>query len=225
MASTISEKIGYLSETRLFQDFSAEEMQEMEQRTTMRTCPPGRVFYQAGESGEMLYILKEGTVHLYRLAPDGRKLIVATLGKGTVFGEMALIGQGMHNTFAEAATDARICIMSRREVEHLLLTKPQMALQLLTIIGERLRQIEHHLEQIAFASVPSRLASRLLELSGDGDSIEGYTHQALAEMIGTYRETVTAALNEFKALGLVAVGRKHIEILDRAGLAELATDV
>ncbi|HBY98338.1 MAG TPA: cyclic nucleotide-binding protein [Chloroflexi bacterium] len=214
--------MGYLSESKLFQDFTPEEMREMEQRTTMRTCPPGRVFYRAGDPGETLYILKEGIVHLYRLAPDGRKLIVATLGKGTIFGEMALIGQGMHNTFAEAATDARICIMSRTEVEYLLLNKPQMALRMLAIIGERLRQTEEQLEQIAFGSVSSRLANRLLELGGHSRTVEGYTHQELAEMIGTYRETVTATLNDFKAQGLIAIGRKHIEILDRPALEALA---
>lgn len=224
MTNTISEKIGYLSETDLFRDFSPTEMQEMEQRTTMRLCPPGLVFYRAGEPGETLYILKEGSVHLYRLAPDGRKLIVATLGKGTVFGEMALVGQRMHDTFAEAATDTRICIMSRREVEALLLNKPQMALRLLTILGERLRQAEEQLEQLAFASISTRLANRLLELTRGGNTVEGYTHQELAEMVGTYRETVTAALNEFKAQGLVSIGRKHIEILDREGLEAVAAN-
>lgn len=222
MAQAVRGKLAYLSETELFQDFSHHEMLEMERRTTMRTCEPGRVFYQPGQAAETLYILKEGTVHLYRLTPDGRKLIVATLGKGTVFGEMALTGQRMHNTFAEAATSARVCVMSRADVEQLLLTKPQMALRLIQIVGNRLHQTELQLEQIAFTSIPRRVARKLLELSYGRHTVEGYSHQELADMIGTYRETVTATLNDFKARGLVRIGRKRIEILERTRLEEFA---
>ncbi|HBY92827.1 MAG TPA: cyclic nucleotide-binding protein [Chloroflexi bacterium] len=217
--------MAYLSENDLFQDFSRQEMLQMERRTTMRTCEPGRIFYQAGETAETLYILKEGTVHLYRLTPDGRKLIVATLEKGAVFGELALVGQRMHSTFAEAATNARICIMGRTEVKQLLLAKPQMALRLLKIVGERLHQTERQLEQMAFNSISRRLARKLLELSYGRHTVEGYSHQELADMIGTYRETVTATLNDFKAQRMIAVGRKHIDILDRDRLEMLVSEL
>lgn len=223
MARTSTDKIAYLSESELFQDFSRQEMLEMERRTTMRTCEPGRVFYQPGQSAETLYILKEGTVHLYRITPDGRKLIVATLGKGTVFGEMALTGQRMYSTFAEAATSARVCVMSQTDVAHLLLAKPQMALRLIQIVGERLSQAERQLEQIAFNSIPRRMARKLLELSYGRHSVEGYSHQEFADMLGTYRETVTATLNDFKGQRLIRIGRKHVEILDRDRLERVAS--
>lgn len=222
--STQDEKLYYLTKHEFFQDFNRLEMWNVERQTTMFTCEPGRVFYQSGEMGEVLFILKEGTVHLYRLTPEGRKLIVATLSDGAVFGEMSLIGQGMHDTFAEAVSPARICVMSRVDVEMLLRKKPAMALRLLGVMGERLQAAERQLEQMAFGSVPSRLASQLLQLSGGRDEVEGFTHQELAEMVGTYRETATQALNTFKSQGLIEIGRKKIRILDRAGLQQHAED-
>lgn len=222
MGQRSKEKLRYLSELEFFRDFSRQEMREMEQKTAMFSYLPGRHFYSAGDMAEVLFILKEGSVHLYRLAPDGRKLIVATLHKGAVFGEMSLVGQRMHNTFAEAATPARICVMSRVDVEAMLVRKPQMALRLMDMMGERLAEAERQLERMAFGSVPSRLAGQLLELGAQGDQVTGYTHQALAEMVGSYRETVTTVLNDFRAQGLVTLGRKAIRILDRSRLAEVA---
>lgn len=218
-----TEKLRYLTEHEFFQDFNRLEMWNIQRKTTMFTCEPGRLFYSAGDSGEVLFILKEGTVHLYRLTPEGRKLIVATLHKGAVFGEMSLLGQRLHNTFAEAASPARVCVMSRVDVEALLRQKPQMALRLMQSMGERLQAAERQLEQLAFSSMPGRLATLLLELA-EGDQVLGHTHQELAEMVGTYRETVTSILNEFKGQGIIEIGRKQIHILDHAALAEIAGD-
>ncbi|MGH2542731.1 MAG: Crp/Fnr family transcriptional regulator, partial [Ardenticatenaceae bacterium] len=201
------EKLRYLTEHEFFQDFNRMEMWNIQRQATMFTCEPGRLFYQPGDVGEVLFILKEGSVHLYRLTPEGRKLIVATLHKGAIFGEMSLIGQGMHHTFAESASRARICVMSRVDVENLLRRKPELAIRLMRMIAERLRTAEQHLEQLAYSSIPSRLATQLLTLASDSSEVHGFTHQELAEMVGTYRETATAILNDFKNQGLIEIER------------------
>ncbi|MCB0110367.1 MAG: cyclic nucleotide-binding domain-containing protein, partial [Caldilineaceae bacterium] len=103
----------YLSELTVFQDLSPREMDELNRITTMSTVPRGRVFYRPEEPGEVLFILKEGRVQLYRISPEGKKLVITTLGPHTLFGEMALLGTKLHNTFAEAIEDCLICVMSR----------------------------------------------------------------------------------------------------------------
>jgi len=87
-------KLGYLLETEVFAPLSGPERQRLAESTTMVSCERGRVFYTPDEPGEVVFILKRGRVDLYRLAPDGRKLVVATLGPHTIFGEMGLLGQG-----------------------------------------------------------------------------------------------------------------------------------
>ena len=113
-AERTAAKIGYLSKTDLFQDLTPPELAEIERKITMHRCERGRVFYLPGETGEVLYILKEGRVQLYRLSAEGRKLVIATLEPGTIFGEMSMIGQGMYDAFAEAAEPCMICVMRRR---------------------------------------------------------------------------------------------------------------
>lgn len=218
-------KLHHLSNIDIFRDLSVGELEEMDRQTTMSTCEPGRIFYMPEDTGEVLFLLKKGRVQLYRISPGGKKLVVATLGPGSIFGEMSLVGQGMHNTFAEAVDECLLCVMSRADVERLIRQKPQVAFRFVEALGQRVTLLEASLEDIAFKSIPARLASLLLRLAdeqGNGSDVRGLTHQELAELIGTYRETVTQTLNDLKADGLVEIGRKHIHIVDRDGLGLVA---
>jgi CRP-like cAMP-binding protein len=218
-------KLNYLSNIEIFQDLSQGELEEMDRQLAMSSCEPGRIFYMPEDTGEVLFLLKKGRVQLYRISPNGKKLVVATLGPGAIFGEMSLVGQGMHNTFAEAVDECLLCVMSRPDVERLMREKPQVTLRLVEALGERMTSLESRLEEIAFKSIPARLASLLLRLAqeqGEGTVVSGYTHQELGEMLGTYRETITQTLNDFKSDGLVGISRKRVAILDQEGLETLA---
>jgi len=225
MTVNVDRKIEYLEMVDIFQDLSKADMQEMDRTTTMSTCKPGKIFYQPEDTSEVLFILKKGRVQLYRISPEGKKLVVATIDAGTIFGEMAIMGQQMHNTFAEATEDCLLCVMSRHDVERLILSKPSVAIRIMDVMANRLREAEARLEDMAFKSIPARLATLLLRLREDqGDKIYGYSHQDLAEAVGTYRETTTQTLNKFKADGLIAIGRKRIDILDPPKLELISTE-
>jgi CRP/FNR family cyclic AMP-dependent transcriptional regulator len=219
-----SDKFGYLKMVDIFQDLTEQEIEEIDRATTITTGRRGKIFYMPEDTSEVLFLLKEGRVQLYRISPDGKKLVIATVGPGAIFGEMTLIGQGMHNTFAEAVEDCVLLVMSRGDVERLLVTKPKVALRIFEALGNRLRDTEARLEEIAFKGIPARLASLLLHLANEqgSETISGMTHQDLGERIGTYRETTTQTLNSFKAAGLIGIGRKRIEVLDREGLERIA---
>jgi CRP/FNR family cyclic AMP-dependent transcriptional regulator len=220
----MDDKLGYLSDVDLFRDLSDRDIAELDRMTTITSVPRGRVFYQPEDVGEVLFLIKQGQVQLYRISAEGKKLVIATLGPGTLFGEMALSGQQMHNAFAEAVEDCLILVMSRSELERLILNKPLVGLRMLEITGRRLTNAEARLEDMAFKGIPARLASLLLRLAAERGSndIVGMTHQDLAETIGTYRETATQVLNDMKAQGLIEIGRKRITIRDPEKLAEVA---
>lgn len=224
MSNADSDKVGYLQMVDVFRDLTSGEIEEIDRITTVSTCRKGRILYMPEDTSEVLFLLKQGRIQLYRISPDGKKLVIATIGPGSIFGEMALIGQGMHNSFAEAVEDCVLCVMSREDVEHLLLTKPKVALRLFEALSRRLKEAELRLEEIAFRGIPARLASLLLQLADEqgSDTITGLTHQDFGEQIGTYRETTTQTLNAFKTEGLIDIGRKRIMILDREGLQRVA---
>lgn len=218
------QKLNYLSSIQVFRDLSPTELAEMDRQITMSSCAPGKIFYMPEDSGEILFLLKKGQVQIYRLAPNGKKLVVATLGPGAIFGEMSLVGQGMHNTFAEAVDECLLCVMSRADVELLMREKPDVAFRFFETMGDRVSQLETRLENIAFKSIPARLADLLLRLADEqgNNEIRGYTHQDFSEMLGTYRETITQTLNDFKAQGLIEIGRKRVVLRDRSRLQMLA---
>ncbi|GJM40497.1 MAG: cyclic nucleotide-binding protein [Ardenticatenaceae bacterium] len=220
-----SAKVDYLSNIHVFRDLTPNELAQMDRQLTMSTCQPGKIFYMPEDSGEVLFLLKKGRVQLYRIAPNGKKLVVATLGPGAIFGEMSLVGQGMHNTFAESVDECVLCVMSRPDVERLVQEKPEVAFRFVEALGNRLTQLESHLEDIAFKSIPTRLAALLLKLDkeqGGRQTVTGYTHQDLSEMLGTYRETVTQTLNDLKADGLISIARKQVVLLNMPRLHKLA---
>ncbi len=220
----MDEKRDYLQDSELFRDLSPRDMAELERVTTLTSVPRGRVFYRPEDPGERLFLLRAGRVQLYRISPEGKKLVIATLGAGALFGEMALLGQQMHNAFAEAMEDCSIMVMSRADLERLMLNDATIGRRILALTRKRLSDAEARLEDMAFKGIPARLASLLLRLAADqGDtSINGLTHQDLAETIGTYRETATQVLNDLKTAGLIEIGRKRITILDVERLRTIA---
>ena len=145
-------------------------------------------------------------VQIYRMSPEGRKLVIARLPPYSFFGEMSCIGQGMYDTFAEATEDSLICTMSRADVERLLLAKPRVSLRILEAVGKRMVEAERQLEEIAFKGLIPRLAVLILR-EAEGDEVRGLSHQDIAEQLGVYRETVTSALNELKTAGIIDIGR------------------
>src|SRR5438270_12439727 len=121
----------------LFQGFSDEELREVERVTTTRAFRKGEVIYTPGETGEALFLLREGAVQIYRLSPEGRKLVIAQLLPHSFFGELSCIGQGMYDTFAEVTEDSTIVTMNCAVLNNLLIRKPQVARHILEAFGRR----------------------------------------------------------------------------------------
>ncbi|MFQ5382256.1 MAG: Crp/Fnr family transcriptional regulator [Dehalococcoidia bacterium] len=207
-----------LSENDLFRGLNEAEMEDIACLLPMVAYHSGAVLYEPGMTDERLFLLKQGSVQIYRLTADGRKLVVASVGPGSAFGEMAFLGQTLGGSFAEVTADSAVCVMDRKDIENVLRNHPTVAIQLVGMMAERLRKAEDRLEQMAFAPVPARVARLLLDLA-DEDEVCGHSHQDLAEMVGTSRETVSRVLEDLKAGGVVSVDRRALQILNREALS------
>ena len=220
------EKNSYLRAIDLFQDLKDNEVEEIGKQMRMVHYPNNHVFYIPDNANEMMFLIKTGRVQLYRISPDGRKLVLATLHSGSVFSNITLLGQHLHNTFAQSLDDCCVCLMDRVDMEALLFARPAVAIRLLEMLGNRLIHLEQRYEDLAFRRISTRLARLLLELTEENHSsvVTGYTQQQLADMLGTYRETITQTLKDFKQEGIVLLSRKTIEILDRDALMQYANE-
>lgn len=227
-----ADKTSYLRDVDIFRDLNQTEVEVLGKYAPMQRVPAGTVFYSPEQAGEVLFILKEGRVRLYHMSADGKALTTAVLEAGTIFGEMALLGQHLHQSYAEALSPCLLCLMSREDVKGMLLSDPRIATRIAEILGQRLISAEQRLSDFAFKNLPQRLASLLLQMARPprarlfravgGPPEVRFTHEALAEMIGAYRETTTKILNEFRAQGLIDLKRGCVVILDAAGLRALS---
>jgi CRP-like cAMP-binding protein len=169
-----------------------------------------------------LYTLMKGRVQLIREGPNGRRLAIATLGPGAMFGDGALLGAVEPTVKAVALTDCVVWAVPESHAQALALRHPALSWGLLQTVGQRLAQVEDRMEEVAYKRLPERLAGLLLELANGSKAIRGTSHQALADMLGTYRETISAILRSFKDDGLVELGYRKIELRDVQGLKAAA---
>lgn len=223
-----------ISEVDIFRDLSEQEMDAIAAAAPMKTYAAGEILHSPQQPSEVLFILKEGRVRIFRVSADGRALTTAIISPGTIFGEMALLGQRMYDNFAEALDDVTVCVMSRADVHKFLLSDARIAARITEILGRRLADLEQRLSDSVFKSVPQRIATTLTTLATRTDTPTGrlrsgtrhpqitLTHEQLAALAGTSRETTTKVLHEFADRGLLRLARGRVTVLDPARLHDEA---
>ena len=195
-----------------------------------RRCPKGEVLFFEGEAGDSLYIVTSGTVKVYRVAEDGREKTLALLGAGEFFGEMALLDEGPRSAIAETLEPTTLYQLHRSDFLGTLTENPSIALQIIRVLSLRIRQTNAHVMDIVFRDVRGRVASTLGELcSRHGVSTEAgvrielkLTHQELANLVGTARETVSRILAELQDAHCLTVDGRYLVLKDMKKLEEYA---
>ncbi len=189
----------------------------------MRTYRPHEVIADAAALKREMFVLMQGKINLVCPNHEGRRLVIGSLEPAAIFGEGALNRPQEANVFAEADTDVVVWSIPAAEARNMTLQYPILGWGMLQTYGRRLLQVEDRLEDVAYKKLPERLAGLLVELCNDREEvIQGVSHQVLADRLGTYRETVSAILRDFKRQGLVELGYRRIGILDVDKLKEIA---
>lgn len=217
----------YLSESLLFAGLNDAELREADAYSAMTKCERGKVFFAPEDMPGTIYFLKEGRVRLYRQTPDGKQLTVAMLDRGAVFGESSLIGQSHAGVYAEAVEHGLVCVMPAARLRELIQRFPQVGVNLLEFVGQRLQRSQELAEEVAYWSVSRRLAKLILDLDeryghptmgGDRIVNKRFTQAELAEMVGSTRETVAELMSQLRKQEIIDLRRRRIVILDEDAL-------
>lgn len=215
-----------LKQFDLLSQLNEDQLEELSQWIKDRSFRKGEPIYLPGEPSESVYFLKEGKVKLSYPGPEGKEFTVSILEEGEPFGEMSVVGEEDRSLKAEALEDSVLCTVSKRDFLHFADQTPELSLKVAKKIGQQRREIQNSLADLLFKDVPTRLASLLGKLadqfgedSNSGIRIEpGFTHEEIAKLVGSTRETVTTNLNEFESDGLIEKGRGKLVIKDEKGL-------
>ena len=220
-------KLWYLENFNLFKGMGMSEMQKVEKNTTMKTASKGDYIYFPEEPSKTIFFLKEGRVKIGSYSEDGKENIIAILKPGEIFGELSVAGEGKRNEFAQAMDgDVMICAMSMEDMEMMMEMNSKMGMKITKLIGFRLRKTERRLNALIFKDVRTRIVDLIREMAeedgtkiGDEIMVKHYlTHQDMANLTGTSRQTVTQVLNELREKDLIYMERKKILIRDLAML-------
>ncbi|MEW9670122.1 Crp/Fnr family transcriptional regulator [Ammoniphilus sp. 3BR4] len=168
-----------------------------------------------------LFLVKSGMVRLFRISKGGKELTVDILGEGHIFGEIGSFTTGSVNMFAETLEDSYICTINKFQFESIITAHPELGLKFIELVALRLKEVEEMLELMAYGSVRKRLLYLLYNVCqkfGKQQSIHAkqesgqswvqleikLTHQELASMAGTIRETVSDHLKDFVSEGMIS---------------------
>lgn len=220
----------YLRKIPLLADIGPEALGRLAEKVEMKEIRRRHVIYLPGDPGAAVYFVNGGRVKISKVTRDGKELTLAYRGPGEIFGETCLIEGGPREEMAEAMENALVTEIERGEFERLLGTHAVLGQRLVKILAARRRDVENKIENLIFKDVNSKLAELLLRLGNEYgvDDARGtllalkITHQEMANLIGSTRETVSLALAHFKKRGLIQTDGRKVIISDREGLRALA---
>ncbi len=211
-----------LSRTPLLREVSEADMAVIRPHTHAVELRRGEHLYQEGDAGDQLYVVIEGKVKLTRTSPDGREVLIRVQGPGEMFGELAMFDPAYRTSTATAVTDSRLAVIAHEDLRGILTDRPAVALLLLRVLAQRLREITEASTNLVFTDVPGRVAKALLELAAKFGVPQEHgiqvphdlTQEELAQLVGASRETVNKALADFTARGWIQLSAKSVLLLD-----------
>jgi CRP-like cAMP-binding protein len=206
VTSGLAQKVGYLR----VEDFpKAKPFDDL----PSQSFSPGKVLRCVNR----LYLVRQGVVEIRH---PRHELIIKHLTRGSLFGDMPILGQAMLLTQAVAGEEgATVAILSTDRAQELIRSAPVPIAQM---IGPRLVEVELQHFRSQFQTTPSRIAAFLLERAGEGAIVERFSQSDIGRMLGVYRETATNVLQDMKAHKLIEIQRKRITLLDKQALQELS---
>lgn len=220
----------YLRKIPLLEGVPADRLTALAQAVEIREIPRRQVIYLPGDPGDRVYFINGGRVKCSKVTRDGKELTLAYRGAGQMFGELCVVEGTPRDEMAEAMKNAIITEIPRDVFRDLLLSDAKLAFSFACTVGERRRAIETKLEHLVFRDVQAKLAALLIEL-GDEYGVEHeegtqiglkITHQEMANLIGSTRETISLTLAQFKKKGLLDLNGRSVVLKDHEGLSAIA---
>ena len=188
----------------------------------------GDIIYMPQEMADRIYMINEGRVKISTLSEDGKEITKALLGKGEVFGELALIGEALRHDQAQALENTSVCAITLEDMRDLMRDRSELNLFFMKMFASRQLEMERRLESLVFRDSRSRIVEFIIELTRSKGQRVGYewvvrqaiTHQEIANITATSRQTVTTTLNELRAKKLLSFNRSRLLIRDLDALGK-----
>ena len=208
--------------------FCPKKLQGINESHAHKNFRKGDYIYLPEQSSDKIFFLVEGRVKIGTLGDSGKEITKAILNTGEVFGELSMIGEEKRRDFAYAMEDTTACVLTSDEMSKMMKDHSSISMFFMKIMGSRVLEMESRLESLVFKDSRSRIVEYLLDLVKKRGQRVGYewvvrkfiTHQEIANLTATSRQTVTTVLNEIRTKNLITFNRKRLLIRDLEKLKE-----
>ena len=214
----MNEQVWFLKNCSLFEQLNPEQLQRLESRARRKQFERGQLIYLPSDESDSVLLLASGRVKLYHLTGEGKQALLALIEPGELFGELAVLDAGSREEFAEAMSKSTVVRLPGDAIRELMEEMPGVSVGVTKLIGLRRKRLERRLKSLLFRSNRERLIHLLLELAekyGQRDPLGvrigiKLSHQDLASIIGSTRESVTVLLGELQNEGSLTIQRRQL---------------
>lgn len=226
MSIRVLRKIPFLSAV------STRQVQDILKISQIREYSKGQQLFSKDEFGSQMFIVISGRAKVFIRSAAKKTKTIAYFHPGDFFGEMALLQGKPRCASAQAVEDSKLLVIRRADFRRILLADPHLTYFLLCTVSERLRRANEQIESLLFRNILGRVSKTIYELACDSGlgarptCVLGqrYTHQELADMVGTTREPLTRALSTLKRANILEVRHGRLRIMDTRKLASLCPE-
>jgi CRP-like cAMP-binding protein len=214
-------KIDLIRRVPLFATLSDEEFKNLEPIFQVKNYRKNQVIFLEEETGNYMYVVLAGKVKVTKTTSSGKETILAIHQTGDFFGEMALLDGKTSPATVSAMEDCRIAAIHHSDFQRQLMCNEKVVRQIIQVLCSRLRQVWAQIQELSYSTADDRIKAGILQLSrkhgvqdARGIIIDlKITHQELAELVGTSRETVTRTLARLQKKGILDLESRRIILL------------
>jgi len=220
------EIIGQIGQIPLFQGLPEKQLAELSRIIVDQKYKQGEVLFSEGDDATGFFVLMSGRLKIFKLSFEGKEQILHFVDPGDPFAEVAMFAGSHYPAHAEALKESRAIFFPRAAFEKLIKRDPDLAMNMLAILSQRLKYFSRLVEDLSLKEVPQRLAAYLVYLGGTGNNnlpVDlNISKGQLASLLGTIPETLSRILNKLAAQGLIEVKGRTMRLLKRDALESLA---
>ena len=215
-----------ISNVPLFKGLSKDQLIALSNIAVEKNFIKGKTIFLEGNEGRGFFIVCSGLVKIYKTSTEGKEKILEVIKPYEIFAPVPVFSGETYPASAETMKSAKVIFFSRNDFLRLVGKYPEIALNMLAAVSDRLRQFTVQIENLSLKETPSRLAAYFLhilnEKSGDNSFTLEIPKGQLASLLGTIPETLSRILAKMRETGIIEQNGKNIKIIDRDSLKELA---
>jgi CRP/FNR family transcriptional regulator len=223
---TMNKSLDIIAAIPIFNGLPEDQMAAIKQIAITKRFNKGEVIFSEGDAGNGFFVIARGRVKIFKVSAEGKEHILHIYGSGQPFGEVPVFAGQKFPANAQALEKTVAIFLPRSDIVDLVAANPSLAMNMLAVMSQKLRQFSIQIENLSLKEIPARLASYLIFLAEEqaaDDVVKlNISKGQLASILGTIPETLSRMFAKLTAQNLIRVEGKKITLLDREGLEDMA---